>query len=158
MASGAELSAFSPPTRDSPTGAAAGTIDLMSLPDGIPEVGSHPGLQLLMLVGSRTTGKVHELSDWDFAYLAEDEFDPTELHTRLIVGLNTERVDLANLRTASALFRYRAALDGKVLYDANREWEKFQLDAASFWLEVEPTLRASYRKVRERLVTSARAG
>lgn len=122
----------------------------MSSLEVIPEIGSHPGLWLLLLVGSRATGKAHERSDWDFAYLGDEGFDPSNLHMQLIVGLNTERVDLANLRSSSGVFRYRAAVDGQVLYDADREWERFQLEAISFWFDAAPVLRDAYTRVLER--------
>ena len=76
-----------------------------------------PGLCLLVLHGSRGRGDAGPRSDWDFAYLADGQLDPTELLARLTVAVGTDAVDLADLSTTSALLRFRAARDGVALLE-----------------------------------------
>jgi len=111
-----------------------------------------PGLRLLVLFGSRARGDAGPGSDWDFGYVAGEGFDPDALLADLIARLNTERVDLVDLERANGLLRYRAAAEGKPLHEAAPgEFERFWLDALSFWFDAEPILLAGYDDVLERI-------
>jgi predicted nucleotidyltransferase len=111
-----------------------------------------PGLRLLVLHGSRARADAFEGSDWDFAYLADPDFDELDLRWRLTSALRTDAVDVASLSRAGGLLRYRVARDGKLLWERERgEFERFVLDAVLFWLDVEPIVRAAYRDVLEDL-------
>ncbi len=110
------------------------------------------GLRLLLLFGSRAAEKAHAGSDWDFGYLADEGFAPETLHGELIRLLNTERVDLVDLARASGLLRYRAAGQGRPIFEATPgEFGRFWLEAVDFWCDVEPILRPAYERVLERL-------
>jgi len=111
-----------------------------------------PGLRLLAFFGSRAQGRGHSRSDWDFGYLAEAGFEPETLHAALIRAVNTEQVDLVDLATAGGLLRYRAAAQGRPLYEAQPgEFKRFWLQAVDFWCDVESLLRPAYDRVLERL-------
>ncbi len=110
-----------------------------------------PGLCLLVLFGSRARERAHDRSDWDFGYLADAGFDSESLHRALVVELRSERVDLVNLATASALLRYRAAAQARVIFERAGEFRRFWLDAVGFWCDAEPVLRGGYDRVLERL-------
>jgi hypothetical protein len=63
-----------------------------------------------------------------------------------IVG--SDRVDVVDLRNASALLRYRAARDGRLVFEARpRLAERFRLDAAEFWCDVAPIVQREYERV-----------
>lgn len=110
-----------------------------------PIAARHPGLELLLLHGSQARGDDHPLSDWDFAYLADPSFDPAALLADLVLGLETDRIDLVNLQGASGLLRYRAARDGFVLHQTTPEtFERFWKAAVTFWCDAEPILRHGY--------------
>ena len=107
-----------------------------------------PGLTLLVLFGSRARGDNQPCSDWDFGYVASPGFDPDRLLAVLVDALNSERVDLVDLRRAGAQLRYRAARDGRVVAEtANGEFARFWFDAVSFWCDVQPLLRRGYDAV-----------
>ncbi|MEW5983142.1 MAG: nucleotidyltransferase domain-containing protein [Acidobacteriota bacterium] len=104
-----------------------------------------PGLRLLVLHGSRARADARLDSDWDFAYLADTTFDPDALLAYLASRLRADRIDLADLRTASGQLRYRVARDGVTLYARPAgEWERFWMDAVSFWCDAAPVLGAAY--------------
>jgi len=120
-------------------------------------VAASPELRLLLLFGSRARGDASTSSDWDFGYLAKEGFDPDELLADLIERLNSERLDLVDLQRANGLLRYRAAAEGKLLYEATPgELERFWLDAVSFWYDAEPVLLAGYEDVLERIERGGR--
>ena len=107
-----------------------------------------PGLEVLLLFGSRARGDAHARSDWDFGYLAAGEIDVATLLGAIVEIVGSDRVDLADLRRASGLLRYRAARDGHLLYEARpRLAERFRLEAAQFWCDVAPVLQRGYEDV-----------
>jgi len=107
-----------------------------------------PGLELLVLFGSRARGDAYDGSDWDFAYLGTGEFDPDAFLARLVPLLGAERVDLVDLARANGLLRYRVAGEGKVLHEAASDlFARFWLEAVTFWCDVEPVLHSAYDEV-----------
>ncbi len=110
----------------------------------------HKGL--LLLFGSRARGAATGASDWDLAYLANPELDPAALLGDLASLLGTDRIDLVDLDRASAQLRFRAAGEGRVLYEGSPgTFPRFWLDAVSFWCDAGPLLRAGYEDVLARL-------
>jgi uncharacterized protein len=107
-----------------------------------------PGLELLLLFGSRARGDFHPGSDWDFGYLGGPEFDPDDLLARLVLDLETDRIDLVNLDRANGLLRYRAAAEGHPLFESALDrFARFWFDAVSFWCDMGPIIRAGYEEI-----------
>jgi predicted nucleotidyltransferase len=107
-----------------------------------------PGLEALLVFGSRARGDAHAGSDWDFGYLAADEIDAAALMAAIVQAVGSDRVDLVDLRRANGLLRYRAARDGHLVYEARpRLAERFRLEAAEFWCDAAPVLRHGYEDV-----------
>lgn len=102
-----------------------------------------PGLQLLVLHGSRARGDHHEASDWDLAHLGDP--DPLGLLADVTVALGTDAVDVADLDRASGLLRFRVASNGVLVHEATPGvWDTFRLEAAVHWYDVEPVVRAAH--------------
>ena len=105
----------------------------------------HPGLELLVLHGSRGRGDAREDSDWDFGFVGSPSFDRLDLLSELTQALSTDRVDLADLERAGGLLRFRAARDGTPVYERDPgAFERYWLGAVRFWLDAEPTLDKAY--------------
>jgi predicted nucleotidyltransferase len=121
--------------------------------DQFARIGAHHSkLRLLVLFGSRARGDARERSDWDLGYLADEGFDPDALALDLVTALGTDRIDLVDLARAGAQIRFRAAGDGRVLYEADVGlFNGFWLEAVDFWCDVEPLLRGGYDQVLARL-------
>src|SRR4051812_49920543 len=77
-----------------------------------------PGLDLLLLFGSRARGDSHPGSDWDLGFLARPGFDVDRFLGRAVRLLGSDQVDLVDLARASGMLRFRAAADGQVLYES----------------------------------------
>jgi predicted nucleotidyltransferase len=108
----------------------------------------HQGLKLLVLYGSRARGDAHSHSDWDFGYIADVRFEPELLLSHLMYALRTEQVELADLTRASGLLRFRTAAEGMPLLDATgEEFDRFCIQAASFWCDTAFMLDNAYRSV-----------
>lgn len=110
-----------------------------------------PGLRALLLFGSRARGDAAPTADWDLAYLADASFDPAAFVVELVRLLGTDRVDLVDLSAASGLLRFRAARDGVAVCGDAEAIERFRIEAALFWCDVEPVLRDAYDAALERL-------
>ncbi|HVR96130.1 MAG TPA: nucleotidyltransferase domain-containing protein [Thermoanaerobaculia bacterium] len=114
--------------------------------------GQAPGLDLLVLFGSRARGDVHPDSDWDFGYLAASGFDPDDLLARLVLLLEADKVDLVDLSRANGLLCFRAASEGRPVFEAvPGTFNRFSFEIVSFWCDMEPVLRDAYEGVLENL-------
>lgn len=110
----------------------------------------HDELLVLVLFGSRARGEAHEHSDWDFGYLAGDRFRPEVLFRELNELLHTDRIDLVDLRRSGGLLRFRAARDGVPLFERRTgDFDRFALDAVSFWCDAAPVIDRAYRALLE---------
>ena len=107
-----------------------------------------PGLELLLMFGSRARDTSHERADWDFGYLAAAHVDPAELRGRVVEALGNDRVDLVDLTRASGLLRYRVARDGQILFESRSGLgDQFRLEAVRFWCDAQPLLQRGYEEV-----------
>ena len=107
-----------------------------------------PGLDVLFLFGSRARGEAGPHSDWDFGYLASQNIDEISLLATIAAAVGSDRVDLVDLARAGGLLRYRAARDGRIVFESRPDLaDRFRLDAASFWCDAEPILRGGYERV-----------
>ena len=101
-----------------------------------------------MIFGSRVLGNIHGQSDWDFGYLASGTLDEELLRERLMGILGTDLVDLVDLSKSSALLRIQVAVHGRPVFEEDTSVSQaFQIDAASFWCDVEPVLRVAYGQI-----------
>src|SRR5947209_12939967 len=76
------------------------------------------GLQLLLVYGSRARGDTQPLSDWDLAVIGSPTFDADAFQTLAAEILASDHVDVADLDRASGLLRYRAACDGRTIFES----------------------------------------
>lgn len=111
-------------------------------------VAAYAEVDLLVLHGSRARGEEHAGSDWDLAYLAAPEVDYFALLADVVASLRTDAVDLVDLRTASAVLRFRAASDGRPVYERSPgTFHDFAVTAAIYWCDVEPVVRRAHQAV-----------
>lgn len=102
----------------------------------------HPELRLLLVYGSRSRRSAHHGSDWDLGYLADDGLDELAVLADAAQQLGTDDVDLVNLARASALLRFEAARDGRLIAERDAgDHEAFVLDATQFWCDAGTVIR-----------------
>ena len=126
-----------------------GSLDPSRVIDAMAQAArATPGLDLLMLFGSRARGDIHPGSDWDLGYLATNAPDVDAWLGTFVELAGSDRVDLVDLASASGLLRYRVARDGRLVYEARPGLgERFCLDAAQFWCDAAPVLQRGYAQV-----------
>ena len=129
----------------------------ITMPDSIFDVlastaRASPGLDLLILFGSRAQPGPRPGADWDFGYLADETADVPALLAALVEALQDNRVDLVDLRRASGLLRYRAARDGRLVHESAADlFDHYRLEAARFWCDNAPIFKRGYDEVLESL-------
>ncbi|MBW0102111.1 nucleotidyltransferase domain-containing protein [Pseudonocardia sp. KRD291] len=127
-------------------------------PDDLGErLSGHPALRdvsLLVLHGSRARGDAGPDADWDLGVLTATGSSPDlpAVATALVRMLGTERVDVVDLGTASALLRFRASRDGVALVEREAGgFLRFRQEAVRFWCDAGPVIRAAQDDVLARL-------
>lgn len=128
----------------------------MPAPADLPRIrklaGDFPGLRLLVLHGSRARLDANARSDWDFAWLGDESLDDLGLRSRLGEILRTDDIDLADLKHAGGLLRYRVAKDGMLLFEREKgTFEQLCCDAASFWFDIEHIVRTEHAAILDAL-------
>lgn len=125
-------------------------IDLEMLTSQLPN--KIPYLKMLVLFGSRATGKTHAKSDWDFATLYDEDkrkacigeraFAWFEVPQKLgeFFEINSDEIDVVELNRCSSLIAHFVARDGNLLYESEPgAFEKFQQNALMSDLELKQT-------------------
>lgn len=112
--------------------------EIRELAQQLPE--NIPYLKMLVLFGSRATGKTHTNSDWDFAALYDEEmrqdciknpfywFEVSGIIAQTFKIPDREiHIDVVELNHCSPLLAHFVARDGKVLYERETgEFDKFR--------------------------------
>jgi uncharacterized protein len=125
-------------------------FDMKILASRLPE--KIPYLKMLVLFGSRATGKTHAKSDWDFATLYDENkrkacigdraFAWFEVPQNLgeVFEINSDEIDVVELNRCSSLIAHFVARDGKLLYESEPgEFERFKQNALMSDLELKQT-------------------
>lgn len=106
-------------------------------------VANLPGLRLLVLHGSRAQPKPGPVPCVEFAYLADKGFDESRLRARISEFFVVEAFDVAALDRLGGLLRFRIARDGVAVFErASGAFQDYQLEAATFWLDIQHVVLA----------------
>jgi uncharacterized protein len=76
-----------------------------------------PGLRIVLLFGSRVSGRIHSDSDIDLGVLFDRPVDLVGITNRVTGLLRTDRVDLVDLRRANPLLAFSVARESLLLYE-----------------------------------------
>ena len=118
--------------------------------EAISEAARGAGIKMLVLFGSRVSGRVHPHSDWDFGYLSGERGNIELLRTRMAQLLATDRIDPVNLARGSALLRMQVGTEGRLIFESEPGlFVRFQDEVALFWCDVEPVLSHVYAHILE---------
>lgn len=107
-------------------------------------------IKLIILFGSRATGKAGESSDTDIAVLADHPLtlkDKMKLaeDTANRLNVNEDKVDIVDIWHASPLLQYQVAQYGKLLEGDNFDFTRFKVLAWKRYLDT-----SKFRRAREK--------
>lgn len=101
-------------------------------------------IDLLVLYGSRVSGKTHQESDYDFGYLSKKTLS-IQTEGKLILDLAStlklpvEKVELVSLRGASPLFLKEVFTTAKVIYARNNTiFDRYKIYALRYFEDFKP--------------------
>ena len=92
-------------------------LSLTEIKERLAPLVHKPGLQIVLLFGSRVSGRDHSRSDIDLGVLFDSPVDLVEITNEVTGLLRTDRVDLVDLRRASPLLAFSAARQSLLLYE-----------------------------------------
>ncbi len=116
-----------------------------------------PDLELLVLFGSRASGRATRRSDVDVAVRCRDLADLDRVYVALAPRFATERLDLVDLRRAGPLLAFQVARHGVLLFERPPgSFREFQSLASRCYCDTAKLRRAQQRAIqvflkRERL-------
>lgn len=122
----------------------------------IEEIAKKYSLELLLLFGSRISGKLQKESDFDIAYLSKKELDlmgEAKLICDLMPLFQSEKIDLVNLKKASPLLLFAITQENcRILYQRNPIiFPALRAYAFKKYIETKPLYEEKFRRLKERL-------
>lgn len=91
---------------------------LKEITDKLSPMFNNEGLQLVIAFGSVVSGRVHQKSDIDLAFLFDKPVDIIRLTTRVTKLLRSDNVDVVDLMRASPLLGFSVVRNGKLLHES----------------------------------------
>lgn len=134
-------------------------MDIMEIKLKIEKLTEKYGLSLVLLFGSRATGKIHAHSDFDVAYLSKkplDLMDEARLVCDLMPVFRSDKVDLVNLKKAPPLLMKRIFDQHQVLFCADKaQYFAYQMYALRRYIEAKPLFELQALSLKRFLQTHA---
>ena len=135
-------------------------MDIETIQPKIKELAGKYHLSLVLLFGSRTTGKTHARSDFDVAYLSEkppDLMDEARMLCDLMPIFRSDKIDLVNLKKAPPLLMKRVFDSHQVLFCADKaQYFGYQMYALRRYIEAKPLFDIRSLSVKKFLQIHAR--
>ena len=121
----------------------------------IKKVAQKYSLELLLLFGSRVSGKIHKESDFDVAYLSKKRLGlmaEAKLTCDLMSVFKSEKVDLTNIKKAPPLLLFAVTNECQVLYEKN-PLSFFTMRTMAFkkYVETKPLYEEKFKRLQKRL-------
>ena len=107
---------------------------------------------LIIAFGSQVTGKATDKSDHDFGVLKDE---PLSLSDRVDtggyiakkLGIDEDKIDLIDLRSASPLLKFEVARNGKLVDGEHFDFIRFKVRAMKEYVDT-----AKFRRLREKVM------
>jgi len=93
------------------------TLSIEEIKEKLCPLFEEEGLQLVILFGSSVSGKVHNRSDIDIAFLFNRHVDILALTNKVIKLLHADTVDVVDLKRTSPLMKYSVVKNGILIYE-----------------------------------------
>lgn len=96
------------------------TLSIEEIKEKLGPLFEEEGLQLVFLFGSAVSGKVHNRSDIDIAFLFNKQVDILALTNKVINHLHADNIDVVDLRRTSPLMKFSVVKNGLLIYEAEQ--------------------------------------
>ncbi|MEI7425330.1 MAG: nucleotidyltransferase domain-containing protein [Candidatus Moraniibacteriota bacterium] len=108
---------------------------------------SELGIKMVILFGSRASGKAQENSDYDIAILTSEEKNIGESMDNYsavlsflsrVLNVSDGLIDLTNLNKANPLLAYEVLFQGKMLYGERNEFDELRARSYRYFVDAKP--------------------
>lgn len=124
-------------------------VDILAKLEHLPVIFEQHGVELAYLFGSLARGEVGK--DVDLAILTQAE-PAYRLRAEIIECLDTERLDLVDLRRAAPSLRFEIIRNGRLLYCTDEETvERFEIDTLHQYRDTAYLRRQQMEYLRKRV-------
>lgn len=121
----------------------------------IKELAQKHHLRLVLLFGSRVTGKIHKESDFDVAYLSEKKLsydDEVDINFQFTNIFRHDRVDTVDIKRASPLLMFGIFRQCQVLFEIdNLVFPTYRVYAFKKYIEAKPYYEEKFDKLRNKI-------
>jgi len=121
----------------------------------IAELSKKYHLKLILLFGSRATGKIHKESDYDVAYLPEKNLsfdDEVDINFQFTNIFKNDRVDTVDIRKASPLLLFGIFRQCQIIFKKDDLiFPTYRAYAFKKYLEAKPILLERFKKLSQRI-------
>lgn len=112
-------------------------------------------LSFVVLFGSQATGRTHQKSDFDIAYLSETDLN-LEQESNLIFDLSVifrnENIDLLNLKNAKPLLYYGVFKNCRVIFEKTPlMFQTLRTYAFKKYVETKPLYEEKFKRLEEKI-------
>lgn len=112
--------------------------------DKIEEIAKRYDLQLLLLFGSRVSGKTHPMSDFDFGYVGKKKLNYKErssLANELSKLIKFSKVEVVDLKNGSPFLLKEVIKNNQVYFEENGAYADFYTIATRIYFDAEPIFK-----------------
>lgn len=124
------------------------------------EIRSRYNLSLIVLHGSRVTGKLHGKSDIDIAVVRKEvnqDLNLLGLISDLAQELKDDRIDVTDITNANPLLLFAVMKKSKLLAGNEKDYERLKLVAFHKYSDYLPFLKREADFVKERIMSYAQS-
>jgi predicted nucleotidyltransferase len=122
----------------------------------IEELAKKYQLKLILLFGSRATGKVHKESDFDVAYLPSGNLsydEETDINLQFIGIFSHDRIDTVDLRKAPPLLLFGIFKNCQILFaEDDLIFYRYRAYILKKYIEAESYYEQKYKKLKEKIL------
>lgn len=119
----------------------------------IDELAKKYHLKLILLFGSRATGKTHKESDFDVAYLPSSNLsfdEETDINFQFIGIFSHDRIDTVDMRKASPLLLFGIFKNCQILFaEDNLIFYRYRAYIFKKYIEAESFYEQKYTKLKK---------
>jgi len=102
------------------------------------ELGKKYDLRLLMVFGSQVNGDINQDSDFDFAFISNNEVNLRDLNSDLIDIVNNDKVDLVDLKKTNPLLKHEISNRIELVHGNELDYLEFKASAFKEYIDSKP--------------------
>lgn len=95
-------------------------------------------LGMILLFGSRVSGRINQNSDFDIAFLPKKKLtgeEEVELNCKLMNVFGSDKIDTTNIKNASPFLTFEIARNPQLIFGEEKDFLKFKIAAFKKYID-----------------------